>query len=168
MFPIAAVAARFNHLTIIHLHGHRAPVQGFEPLCRSGWNLQTHGDIAGDMIAAHTHAVGINQVFFEENRDTRRAAAHINAGRTQLLLIFNQSCMCRDIGRRGHAGQLNITAFHAVVEVLYGTFLHGQNVQISGQILPDMATWIGHPSAVIQSEINRLRMHHGTAFAKVW
>ena len=54
-----------------------------------------------------------------------------------------------------------------MVEVLNGTLLHGQNVQISGKILPDMAARIGHPSAVIQSEINRLRMHHGAAFAKI-
>ena len=167
MFPIAAIAAGFNHLAVIHFHSHCPPVKCFEPLGRRRWNLKTHGDVAGDMIPTHPHAVGINQVFFEENRNAGRPATHINTGRTKLLLIFNQSRMRRDIGRGGHARQLNITAFHALVEILYGTLFHSQNMQICRKILPDMTTRIGHPSSIIQSEINWLRMHHSAAFAKI-
>ena len=167
MFPIAAIAAGFNHFAVIHFHSHCPPVKCFEPLGQRRWNLKTHGDVAGDMIPTHPHAVGINQVFFEENRNARRPATHINTGRTKLLLIFNQSRMRRNIGRGGHARQLNITAFHALVEILYGTLLYSQNMQISRKILPNMTTRVGHPSTIIQCEINRLRMHHSAAFAKI-
>ena len=145
MFPITAAAIGFDHFTVIHTRGHSAAVKSFHTFSCSRWNLKPHGNITGNVISTHAHTVSKNQVFLEEDRNTSRPTAHINAGSTQLLLIFDQSRVGRHIGRGSHTRQLNITALHTAVEVLNGMLLHGQNMKICRKLLSDMATWISHP-----------------------
>jgi hypothetical protein len=53
------------------------------------------------MIAAHAHAIGVDHVFLHEDREAGRPAAHVDAGRPQLLFIFHKARHAGDIGRAG-------------------------------------------------------------------
>jgi hypothetical protein len=66
------------------------------------------------MIAAHPHGIGKDHVLFDEDRESRRAAAHVDTGRPQLLLILHKAGNARDIGGRGDARQFKITALDAI------------------------------------------------------
>ena len=97
--PIAAVAAHFDHVAVIHSGGMHAAVFGLDPFRHRHRHLQTFGDIRGNMIAPHPNAVGIDHVLFHKDRNAGGAAPHINAGRPQFLFILYQTGDARHIGR---------------------------------------------------------------------
>ena len=89
MFVIAGIAADLDHLAIIHARGVHTAVKRLDPLGIGRGYLQTHGDVGGYVIPAHTHRIGVDHVFLDKDRHARRSAAQINTGGTQLLLILD-------------------------------------------------------------------------------
>ena len=133
---------------------------GLDPLGGGQGHLQALGNIGGDMVAAHAHTIGIDHVFFHENRNAGRAAPHVDTGGPQFLLIFNETGFTRDIGRRRHACQFQIAALDAVDQILNNRRIDRQQVQVTGKAIADLAARIAQTRAVVEREVHRLGVQH--------
>ena len=98
--PVAGVAGDLDHLAVVHAGGVNAAIEGLDPLGHRHGDRQTHGDVAGDMVAAHGHGVGVDHVLFHEDRHACGAAPHVDAGSAQLLLVLDQRGNSAHVGGR--------------------------------------------------------------------
>ena len=165
MFVIARVAADLDHLPVVHAGGMHAAVESLDPFGVGRGHLQPHGDVAGDVIAAHAHAIGKDHVFLDEDRHPGGAAAQIDTGRPQFLFVFDQRRDAGGIGRRGDAGEFEIAALDTMGKVLHRCGIHRQHVHVDGKPVADLAPRIDKAGAVIEREVDGLGMHDLTAFA---
>ena len=160
MFPVASVTANVDHVPVIDAGGMDAPTEGFDPLRIGHGHAQPHRNIAGDVIAAHAHRIGIDHVLFHKDRNRGRAAAHIDTGSAQLLLVFDQRRIARGIGRGGNPGKFQIAALNTAHQVLHRAGVHRQHMHIHRQRLTQLAAWIRKPRTIIKGKVHRLRMQH--------
>ena len=117
-------------------------IKRLDTLSLGCWNLQTQGDVIGNVISPHAHRISINHMLFQENRQARSPPTHIDAGRPKFLFIFNQAGQARHIGRGNHPCQLQITALYTMHQILHSARIHGDHMHIGGHFLPDLTARI--------------------------
>ena len=137
-----------------------AAVERLDPFGIGGRNSQTHGDIRGHVITAHAHAVGIDHVFFHEDRHAGRAAAKINTGCAQFLFVFHQRRNARHVCRRCDPGELEVAAFDAADKVLDRMAIDCEHMHVHAEVLSQLTTRVDQARPVVEREVHRLGVQH--------
>jgi hypothetical protein len=92
----------------------------------------------GDVVAPHPHRVGKDHVLFDEDRQARGAAAHVDAGRAQFLLIFHQARHARRRKARWQdAREFQVAALDAMQQRFDRVGLDGQHVHVHREPVAD-------------------------------
>ncbi len=158
--PVSGLSADLDHLTIIHASRLNAAVQRLDSLSGGIRNLKTYRDVAGNVIAAETDAVGVNHMLPQKDRDSGRATAHVDAGAAQFLLVLDQGGDSRSIGRGSDPGELEVTALDTVQQGLHRGSVNREKVKVGGKTLTNLATRVSHTGPVIKVEVHRLSVEH--------
>ncbi len=137
-------------------------MQCLDPLSRLGRHRQSRRDIIGQVIPAYTHAVRIDQMIAQEDRDVRGARAKVDAGGAQLVLILNQARESCGIGSDDDARKLQIAAAHTCGEVLQRGRCDRDRHQVDRQILRRHAARIRRHGGAVQCEVDGHGVDHLT------
>ncbi len=119
------------------------------------------------MIPAHPHAVGIDHVLLDEDRQTGGPAPHVDAGGPQFLFILDKAGDARHIGAGGNARQFQIAALDTVQKVLHHIAHDRQQVHVHRQPVPDLPARIAKARPVVQRKVHRLGVEHLAPWPKV-
>src|SRR6056297_2274212 len=165
--PVAGVAAEFDHLAVVHPGRHEPAVERLDPLGRRHRDLQPLRDVERDVVPAETYGVGVDHVLLHEDRKAGRPAAHVDAGRAELLFVLDEARHARHVGRRGQPREFEVAALDAVEDVLDRLGVDRQHVHVAGEPLAVLPARVGEPAPVVEREIHRLGVQHVAPVAVV-
>ncbi len=94
-----------------------------------------------------------------EDRNRRRAAAHVDAGRAHLQLVVDQRRKPAGIGRRDHALDRQMRAVDAQFEIAQRRRVAGQHMHVDAKRVADHAARIADAALAVERERHRQRMH---------
>ena len=140
------IAASSIMLAVVDAGRHAARRAGLDPLGVRHRHLQPLADVGGDMVAAHAARSRRRSCACGMKIETPgRAAAHVDAGRAQLLLVLDEAGeAARHRPRRRSPREFEVAALDAVQQRLRsGVASTVTQVQVDREILADLPARIG-------------------------
>src|SRR5579862_4774507 len=166
LFALVVVDRRHrDHVALVRSAGEHAAIQRLDSLGVGHARVQAAREIHGDVLAAESEAVEVNEAAAGEYRERRGAGAHIDDGGAEIGLVVGENRKAGDVGTGDHRLDVEMAALDREHQIARGGDIGRRNVHVNAEFSAEAGARIADAVGPVDRIAHGQRMQHGAAVA---